>query len=110
MFKPSGLFFIFIAVLCGVLLFKTSQSVQSLERNLEDIEETNQKEIDEIRVLATEWDYLNSPQRLEGLVSDSGQSLQSSEEGLKENSASYMPIIPQHKPSFIKIRGQDGHP
>lgn len=68
MFKLSGFIFLFTAIFCGVLLFETSQSVQSLESELAAIQSQNQKEKDEIRVLATEWDFLNRPQRLEGFV------------------------------------------
>ncbi len=110
MFKISGLFFVLIALLCGVLLFKTSQSVQGLESRLASIEEINQKEKDEIRVLATEWDYLNSPQRLESLVSEGVQSLQSSEEAFKKNTNAFTPAVPTRKPDLIKVRGQNGHP
>lgn len=110
MFKISGLFFVLVAILCGVLLFKTSQSVQGLESRLASIEAVNQKEKDEIRVLTTEWDYLNNPQRLEGLVSEGVQSLESSEEAFKKNTNTLVPAIPKRKPRLIKIGGQNGHP
>lgn len=102
MFRLSGLFFILIAVFCAVLLFQTSQSVQRLEDELAAIEEKNAKEKDEIRVLATEWDYLNSPQRLENIIS--GAELQSSVDYITEAEKipqPAAPVIPKHKPSFI---------
>lgn len=106
MFRLSGLFFIFIAILCAVLLFQTSQSVQSLESDLAVISEENQKERDEIRVLATEWDYLNSPQRLESLVR--GEELQSTinfATGSDKIPEPPQVIIPEHKPILIEYNG-----
>lgn len=106
MFRLSGFFFIFIAVLCGVLLFQTSQSVQTLESELAVIVEKNQTEKDEIRVLSTEWDYLNSPQRLESLVWD--QALQPminyTSEAHKIPEPSIV-MIPKRKPALIHYEG-----
>jgi hypothetical protein len=105
MFRLSGLFFIFISILCAVLLFETSQSVQSLEDDLKVITEKNQKEKDEIRVLATEWDYLNSPQRLESLIS--GQALQpitNFATGSEKIPEPEKFILPKHKPRLIKYK------
>ncbi len=102
MFRLSGLFFIVIAIFCGVLLFQTSQSVQSREDELANIEEKNIKEEEEIRVLTTEWDYLNSPQRLENIISgvelQSGLNYIGTPEKIPEPNVL---ITPQRKPVLI---------
>jgi len=103
MLRLSGVFFILIAFLCAVLLFQTSQSVQSLEGDLADVLEQNQKETDAIRVLATEWDYLNNPQRLERLVN--GKEFQPNFNFTTEVDKIPEPtqfVVPEHKPRLIK--------
>lgn len=104
MFKISGFFFIFIAVLCAILLFQTSQSVQTLEGELADILEVNQKEKDNIRVLTTEWDYLNSPENLEKFIEGGAlEKIHSSSSGrqvFKTIDAGFK-VIPPQKPSYV---------
>lgn len=55
------------AVLSGALLIWTAQSVQTNEQDLQSLKAAIQSEKETIRVLETEWDYLNQPQRLETL-------------------------------------------
>ena len=68
MFRLSGLICLFMAVICGSLLFWTSQSVQRAETQLSQIKEHNDHEQETLRVLSAEWDYLNRPERLEKLT------------------------------------------
>lgn len=106
MFRLSGFFFIFIAVFCAVLLFQTSQSVQSLEGDLADILKVNQKEKDNIRVLSTEWDYLNSPQNLEKFIKNQNEN--NLKHGVSKpdyKSQSKDVVVPKHKPSFVRYGG-----
>ena len=52
----------------GLLLFQTSQNVQQAEDKLRITRELLAKEQDSMRVLQTEWDYLNRPDRIEDLA------------------------------------------
>lgn len=70
MFRLSGLFAIALAVLCGTMLFWTSQSVQRAERDLSNMKMSTSHEGEALRVLSAEWDYLNRPERLEKLAQD----------------------------------------
>lgn len=58
------------AIAAGALLFWTSQSVQQAEDRLADLQRSVLSEEQSIRVLRAEWDYLNRPDRLEGLASE----------------------------------------
>jgi cell division protein FtsL len=57
-----------LAALCGALLLHTSQNVQQTEAELAAITGDVNREKESIRVLKTEWAYLNSPERLERLA------------------------------------------
>lgn len=70
MFKISGLLTLAITFGFGAVLFWTSQSVQDVERRLAQKKSVIAQEKESIRVLSTEWDYLNRPQRLEMLAID----------------------------------------
>ena len=70
MFRISGLFSLVVTLGLGAVLFWTSQSVQDVERSLSKKNNAIEREKETIRVLSTEWDYLNRPQRLERLAKD----------------------------------------
>jgi cell division protein FtsL len=57
-----------VAGIAGFLLFQTSQNVQQAEDKLRVTHEKLAKEEDAMRVLETEWDYLNRPDRIEDLA------------------------------------------
>ena len=57
-----------LAALSGALLLHTSQSVQQAEEKLNKVARSVAQEQDSIRVLKTEWAYLNNPARLEILA------------------------------------------
>lgn len=57
-----------VAGVAGFLLFQTSQNVQQAEDKLRVTHEKLAKEEDSMRVLETEWDYLNRPDRIEDLA------------------------------------------
>lgn len=69
-FRISNLLLLCVAAGFGTLLFWTSQSVQQAEDRLADIDRNVRQEQESIRVLDTEWDYLNRPQRLEELANE----------------------------------------
>ncbi|MBP7721391.1 MAG: hypothetical protein KA155_02535 [Alphaproteobacteria bacterium] len=57
-----------LAVLAGSMLLQTSQNVQQSEVELAAITADVNHENDSIRILKTEWAFLNSPGRLETLA------------------------------------------
>lgn len=68
LFRISNILSLLLATFFGVLLFWTSQSVQTKEDELADIRKSLSHEQETLRVLSVEWDYLNRPQRLEKLA------------------------------------------
>lgn len=108
MFRLSGWFCIFMAALCGTLLFWTSQSVQHAEHELTKVEKYNAYEMETLRVLSAEWDYLNRPERLEMLtlknldmdeVHAQGDSFLTSAQDIPQP---FIPVLPKIKPDFIQ--------
>ncbi len=59
--------FIF-GVMAGSMLLRTSQNVQEAEERLFNLSAQVEEEQEAIRVLKAEWEYLNSPLRLEQLA------------------------------------------
>jgi hypothetical protein len=57
-----------LAVLAGSMLLQTSQNVQQSEAELAAIAADVNRESDSIRILKTEWAFLNTPARLETLA------------------------------------------
>jgi cell division protein FtsL len=57
-----------LAVLAGSMLLQTSQNVQQSEAELAAITADVNREQDSIRILKTEWAFLNNPGRLETLA------------------------------------------
>jgi hypothetical protein len=58
---------LFLAAVCGAVLFHTSQQVTDGRNRLATLNEDVRKEDETIRVLQAEWSYLNQPDRLEKL-------------------------------------------
>ena len=92
------------AAVAGFFLFQTSQNVQDAEGHLRNIQTALSKEQDSMRVLETEWDYLNRPDRLEDLAqqhlkmkAQSPASLVNDSSDLPETGA---PALPKRKPEF----------
>lgn len=92
------------AAVAGFFLFQTSQNVQDAEGRLRSIQTALSKEQDSMRVLETEWDYLNRPDRLEELAqqhlkmkAQSPASLVNDSSDLPETVA---PALPKRKPEF----------
>lgn len=56
------------ALVCGAMLFKTSQAVTDGRAKLDLITAETRREEDSLRVLQAEWSYLNQPDRLEKLA------------------------------------------
>lgn len=67
-FRISNVFAWSLAVFFGSVLFYVSQSVQRSDEQLRYIHHQVNLELEAIRVLEAEWDYLNSPMRLENLA------------------------------------------
>lgn len=108
MFRLSGLVFLVFSIGCGTLLFLTSQSVQKNERQLGLLQNSNKTEIETLRVLSAEWDYLNRPERLEYLTTHSldldetlvdGQDFVST---IRDVPEPVLPVLPSVKPSFLQ--------
>ena len=57
------------ALVCGAMLFKTSQAVTDGRTKLDILTAETRREEDSLRVLQAEWSYLNQPDRLEKLAS-----------------------------------------
>lgn len=62
------IFVFLLAGLSGALLLHTSQNVHNTEGELERLSADVNREKESIRLLRTEWAYLNSPPRLEKLA------------------------------------------
>jgi cell division protein FtsL len=87
----------------GVLLFWTSQAVQQKEAVLENAQQKLQQEVETVRVLAVEWDYLNRPDRLEKLAKEQlGMSLPASTEMVNSVDDIPEPIIVHTDPEFYE--------
>lgn len=96
-----------LAAGAGFILFQTSQNVQQVESNLRNIQTALAKEQDAMRVLETEWDYLNRPDRLEDLARQHLKMQASSPAALVGDSGDLpdagAPPIPLQKP-VLKIQ------
>ena len=108
MFRLSGLLSLSLAIFCGGLLFWTSQSVQRAERNLSRVSQGDAGEVEALRVLSAEWDYLNRPERLERLtqgnldldkVQVDGEDFIGISEGVPQP---IIPVLPKIKPAFLR--------
>lgn len=64
----ATVFWLALAVLCGTLLFHTSQQVTDGRTALRAMEREVLREEESLRVLQAEWSYLNQPERLEKLA------------------------------------------
>lgn len=108
MFRLSGFICIALAVICGTLLFWTSQSVQRAEYELAQTTQKDAGEQESLRVLSAEWDYLNRPERLEQLTVNNLDMDESHVEGDNFIEAAsdipqpIVPIIPKIKPAFVQ--------
>lgn len=95
----------FFAVVAGVLLFLISQGVQRAEGDVQRLQNVVSHEEKTIHVLRAEWDYLNSPMRLEkmaseylGMTSPGIQNVIDNGRGLPDYIA---PVIPVKKPNLL---------
>lgn len=107
MFRLSGLLSILLAVICGSLLFWTSQSVQRAEQKLSEVSHYKASEGESLRVLSAEWDYLNRPERLEAIAKDNfDMDAVSSDENSIVDEVQYIPepvipAVPKSKPKNL---------
>ena len=69
-FRISNILSLLLATFFGVLLFWTSQKVQTKEDEFSAVKKELAHEQETVRVLSVEWDYLNRPQRLEKLAAE----------------------------------------
>lgn len=65
--RKTAMLWLVLAVVCGGMLFQTSQRVTDGRAQLAGIEAAVRKEDEHLRVLQAEWSYLNQPDRLEKL-------------------------------------------
>lgn len=107
MFRLSGMLCLVLAVVCGSLLFKTSQSVQRAEQDLKAVKGSLAFEMETLRVLSAEWDYLNRPERLERLTLENldMDEVQAEKVNFIVEAEAVpeprVPVIPQVKPSVL---------
>ena len=107
MFRLSGLVSIAIAGVLGGALFWTSQSVQRVQDDLAEKRQARSHEEESLRVLDSEWSYLNRPDRIEALISgrdDLNTEQQEAPVVLQNASAvpePVIPAIPMMKPKYI---------
>lgn len=66
--RKAALFWSLLAVVCGTVLFHTSQEVTDGRNALRRMDRELTREEESIRVLKAEWSYLNQPERLEKLA------------------------------------------
>jgi hypothetical protein len=66
--RKSTLLWLLLATFCGIALFHTSQRVHDSGEKLAALSQDVAREEESIRVLQTEWSYLNQPARLEKLT------------------------------------------
>lgn len=107
-FRLSNVFAWSLAALLVSLLFYVSQSVQQAEDRLAVLERDLAFQTETIRVLEVEWDYLNSPGRLEGLAKtylrmDEAQveTMMNEVSDIPEIEA---PVIPKAKPVYVSAK------
>lgn len=65
--RKAALLWLFLATLCGGILFHTASRVNDGLARLASIGAGAKKEDESLRVLQAEWSYLNQPERLEKL-------------------------------------------
>ncbi len=65
--RKTAMLWLVLAVVCGGMLFQTSQRVTDGRAQLAGIDAAARKEDEHLRVLQAEWSYLNQPDRLEKL-------------------------------------------
>lgn len=65
--RKTALLWLFLAALCGGVLFQTASRVNDGLSRLANINGSIKKEDESLRVLQAEWSYLNQPERLEKL-------------------------------------------
>lgn len=106
-FRISTILSMLFAVIAGVSLFLVSQGVQRAEDDVRHLQNAVNNEEKTIHVLRAEWDYLNSPVRLEkmaseylGMASPGIQNVIDSGRVLPDYIA---PVVPVRRPeSFLK--------
>lgn len=103
--RISSILILCVAGVAGLILFQTSQNVQRTERELHNVRESLAKELETVRVLETEWDYLNRPDRIEELAQQHLNMQRPDLESLVSNSRR-VPVpgamaIPSRKPVLV---------
>lgn len=100
LFRISNILFLGVATILGVMLFWTSQEVQKKEDELKQVRQKLSQEIETVRVLSVEWDYLNRPQRLEELAAEIGMEKATAKEMVRSAGDIPEPIIVRVDPNF----------
>ena len=92
LFRLSNISLILCVVILGVLLFRTSQSVQDAENRLGYVVGEVHEEKESLRMLDIEWSYLNNPERLERLAERYTNLVKPSADSKKEKHHKKVPI------------------
>ena len=103
-FKLSVLVAVCGASLAGAALFWTSQNVQRTEVEMKQLQEEIAQERQSIRVLRAEWDYLNTPERLEEMATHYLHMEPQEVSAVVVDPAAlpdpFVPVLPSRKPEF----------
>lgn len=93
-----------LAAVLGAGLLYTSQSVQDATDELNQLDSAIMAEKEALDVLNAEWEYLNSPQRLEKLAQQYfGMEMPKGENLLKEDAAMPFPAPIQNAPDGLLL-------
>lgn len=96
----SHTFWVFTAAaICAGILLHVSQKVQQAESHLATLESQIEEEQSRIRVLGAEWEYLNTPQRLE-MLSGEYLELVPSDSGVASVAADELPVMEDVVPAY----------
>ncbi len=106
MFRLSGVVFFLFSMLLGAGLFWTSQSVQRVQYDLTSKNQLYVQEREALRVLTSEWSYLNRPGRLEALIVGDDSSVSNVHNsvgvvsGVSFVPEPLVPVVPSVKPAY----------
>lgn len=68
--SKMAVLWLLLAVICGTVLFHTSQSVQEGQAEIAALKRQIGAEEEALKILRAEWSYLNQPARLEKLAAE----------------------------------------
>ena len=70
MIRPATLFWLVLIAIASAFVFVTGRQVDALDSELDRVNRAIVRESEAIRVLRSEWSYLNQPDRLRALAAE----------------------------------------